>query len=263
MQHALQAVTERHALAFKLMFTRTPNRSYIVNNVDILGCRMMKCIEVEQTTRRQPGPPMTLSSRTGREKPSPKAPYIVGLGGTVRSGSTTDNALRLALKMATAAGAVTVQISGQDLNLPMYASEGLERTQAASRLVDELRKADGIIICSPSYPGSVSGYVTTALDYVEDLRGDVAPYFDGRAVGCIAVAGGWPGAMSTLDTLRSIAHALRGWPTPLGVPIVADKGMFDSSGTCLMPKVHEQIDIMARQVVAFASFRAASAAASA
>ena len=63
--------------------------------------------------------------------------------------------------------------------------------------------------------------------------------------------------MSTLDTMRSIVHALRGWPTPLGVPVVVPQ-LFDAAGTCLVPKVKEQIEIMALQVVSFASWRAAS-----
>jgi FMN reductase len=192
-----------------------------------------------------------------------RAPYVVGLGGNVNASSTTDNALRLALQVAAAAGAETMLLSGSDLQLPMYTAEGHERTPAARRLVEELRKADGIIIGSPSYHGSVSGYVKNALDYAEDLRGEAAPYFEGRAVGCIAVAGGWPAAMSTLNTLRSVVHALRGWPTPLGVPIVTSQPTFDPKGACLVSRIQEQIEIMTRQVFEFASWRAATATATA
>jgi FMN reductase len=187
----------------------------------------------------------------------PMTPYVVALGGSVRGGSTTDNVLRMALAAAAAGGARTLHLGGPELNLPMYAPEGRERTPAAKRLVAELRKADGIILGSPSYHGSVSGLVKNALDYVEDLRDEPAPYFDGRAVGCVAVASGWHGAMSTLDTMRSIVHALRGWPTPLGVSVVVPQPLFDTQGTCLVPKVKEQIEIMALQVVSFASWRAA------
>ena len=190
-------------------------------------------------------------------------PYVVALGGSVRGGSTTDSVLRLALSVAAAAGARTLHLGGLELNLPMYAPDGQERTPAAKTLVAELRKADGIIIGSPSYHGSISGYVKNALDYAEDLRNEPSPYFDGRPVGCIAVASGWHGAMSTLDTLRSIVHALRGWPTPLGVPVVAPPPLFDSVGACLIPKVRDQVEIMARQVVAFATWRASGATAAA
>ena len=59
--------------------------------------------------------------------------------------------------------------------------------------------------------------IKNALDYAEDTAKDARPYLDGRAVGCIACAYGWQATDSTLIAMRSIVHALRGWPTPLGV----------------------------------------------
>ena len=56
-----------------------------------------------------------------------------------------------------------------------------------------------------------------AIDLLEDLRGDSRVYLDGRAVGCIVTAAGWQGCNTTLGAMRGIVHALRGWPTPLGV----------------------------------------------
>jgi FMN reductase len=195
--------------------------------------------------------------RIERDSPQ-RAPYIVGVGGTVRADSATDQALHYALQCAAAAGARTLQFRGPDLDLPMYSYKGGERTCGARRLVEELRKADGIVLASPSYHGSVSGYVKNALDYAEDLGEDARPYFDGRAVGCIAVSGGWQGAVSTLNALRSIVHALRGWPTPLGVPIATANYGSAQERTLLKQKASQQIDIMSRQVVAFAMVRAAA-----
>ena len=191
------------------------------------------------------------------------SPYIVAIGGTLRPNSSTEWAMRHVLAAAQRAGARTNLISGPLLQLPLYQPDNLERGDGARFLVAELARADGIIVGSPGYHGSISGYVKNALDYAEDLRNEPAPYFDGRAVGCIAVASGWHGAMSTLDTLRSIVHALRGWPTPLGVPVVAPPPLFDSVGACLIPKVRDQVEIMARQVVAFATWRASGATAAA
>ncbi len=145
--------------------------------------------------------------------------YIVAVGGTLRTGSTTEKAMRHALGAAARAGAGTKLICGAALQLPLYQPDNAERCDAARELVAELARADGIIIGSPGYHGSISGLIKNALDYAEDLRTDVRPYFSGRAVGCIATAGGWPGAVNTLGALREIVHALRGWPTPLGAAI--------------------------------------------
>lgn len=183
-------------------------------------------------------------------------PYIVGLGGTTRAGSSSEVALRCALSAAERAGARTLLLAGPDIELPMYAPERSERSPAAAAVVSALRDCHGVIVASPGYHGSISGLVKNALDYVEDLRGDAAPYFDGRAVGCIACAFGWQATGSTLAALRSIVHALRGWPTPIGVAINTSSKIFDADGACLDAAVSKQLELMAMQVVEFARMRA-------
>ena len=180
------------------------------------------------------------------------APYIVAVGGTLRANSTTERAMRYVLDAAQRAGARTKLISGSSLQLPLYQPDNPERSDAARDLVAELALADGIILGSPGYHGSISGLVKNALDYAEDLRTDVRPYFSGRAVGCIATAGGWSGAVNTLGALRDIVHALRGWPTPLGAAINSTEQVFDEDGTCQMPRVAQVLELMAGEVMSFA-----------
>lgn len=183
--------------------------------------------------------------------PPVTSPYIVAVGGTLRPGSSTEKAMRHVLQAAERAGARTRLISGPALELPMYQPDNSLRSDAARDLVAQLALADGIIIGSPGYHGSISGLVKNALDYAEDLRSDVRPYFSGRAVGCIATAGGWPGAVNTLGALRDIVHALRGWPTPLGAAINSTERVFDEQGACLVPRVAELLDLIAGEVIGF------------
>jgi FMN reductase len=179
------------------------------------------------------------------------SPYIVAVGGTLRANSTTERAMRFVLAAAERGGATTKLISGSSLQLPLYQPDNPERSDAARDLVAELALADGIILGSPGYHGSISGLVKNALDYAEDLRTDVRPYFSGRAVGCIATAGGWPGAVNTLGALREIVHALRGWPTPLGAAINSAEHVFDESGACLVPRVAQLLASIADEVLGF------------
>ncbi len=179
------------------------------------------------------------------------SPYIVAVGGTLRPGSSTEKAMQHVLKAAERAGARTRIISGPALQLPMYQPENADRSEAARDLVAQLALADGIILGSPGYHGSISGLIKNALDYAEDLRTDVRPYFSGRAVGCIATAGGWPGAVNTLGALRDIVHALRGWPTPLGAAINSSERVFDAQGECLVPRVGQMLDLIAAEVIGF------------
>jgi FMN reductase len=178
-------------------------------------------------------------------------PLIVGLGGTTAIASSSEQILRETLSRCEARGARTRLFGGQALDLPTY-SPSSSRTEQARALIAALREADGVIIVSPGYHGTISGMLKNALDYVQDMAGDERPYFDGRAVGLVAVAAGWQATGSTLATLRTIAHALRGWPTPLGVAINAVQADFDEDRRPIDPANLAQLDMLAGQVVGFA-----------
>lgn len=174
---------------------------------------------------------------------------IVGIGGTVSPASTTELALRTACARATARGA-EVQIFGGDYlgALPHYRGGG-HSIRNGAELVEAVRRADGILIAAPGYHGSISGLVKNALDYLEELAGDARPYLDGRAVGLIATAYGDQATMSTMQTLRSIVHALRGWPTPMGATIRTYRGLFSPDGECLEDRARMQLEIVGDQLV--------------
>jgi FMN reductase len=164
--------------------------------------------------------------------------------------------LRAGLDAAARHGARTVLLAGPDLDLPMYTGHAVSPDERARRLVEHVRRADGVIIASPAYHGGMSGLVKNALDHLEELREDVRPYLDGRAVGCIACAGGWQAAGPTLAGLRSVAHALRGWPTPLGVAVNTSEPVFGGDGAVTDAGVLRSLDVLGAQVVALAGLRA-------
>ena len=119
------------------------------------------------------------------------------------------------------------------------------------QFLSAISAADGVNVSTPGYHGSISGVVKNALDALEGLRDDPRPYFDGRAVGCIVSAGGSQASGSTLAALRSIIHALRGWPTPFGACLGAS-GLFDETGAFADPHDLWQVETVAQQVVQFA-----------
>lgn len=181
------------------------------------------------------------------------SPLIVGLGGTVRPGSSSERALIAALAVAEAAGARTELFGGAFLaGLPIYNPHDPFDGPEQIRFLAAVSAADGVIVSTPGYHGSISGVVKNALDSLEGLRNDRRPYFDGRAVGCIVSAGGAQTAGSTLSTLRSIIHALRGWPTPFAAALGAT-GLFNDDGAFADPKDTWQVETVAAQVVDFAA----------
>jgi FMN reductase len=185
-------------------------------------------------------------------------PFIVGIGGTPRKASASERALGISLEAAKAAGARTLMISGPELVIPMYTPDQSSRTPESLRLIGAVRECEGLIIASPAYHGSISGLIKNALDYTEDLRNEPRVYLDGVAVGLIACAGGWQAGAQTLATLRSIVHALRGWPTPLGASLNTSVGVFDASGECVDIGSRMQLQTVGEQVVQFAAMRKAA-----
>ncbi|RAG81753.1 FMN reductase [Streptacidiphilus pinicola] len=180
---------------------------------------------------------------------------IVALCGSTRTPSTTERALGIAAAHARSLGAQVDFFSGSRLLLPHYGTPGAPLSSAALDLLTAVASADGLLLGSPCYHGSVSGLLKNALDHLEELRDDASPYLDGRAVGCIAVGRGTQGPANTLRALRDIVHALRGWPTPLGVTV--------DSAACSALTNHDTQDrlkLVARQVATFATGRRALSA---
>jgi len=180
-------------------------------------------------------------------------PRILAIGGSTTPLSATERALRIAGAECRSSGAEVTYLTGRALMLPIYDTEASDRDPSAQAVVDAFRAADGIIIASPGYHGSISGMLKNVLDYVEDLRRDERPYLDGRAVGLIAVAHGWQTAVGTLQHLRQVVHSLRGWPTPLGVAINDAAGLIGSGADDSDPHVVEQLQAMADQVTRMAA----------
>ena len=194
------------------------------------------------TAARRPGSVLRVSKHAAPIR-------LLALGGTTRTGSSSERALRLAGAAAESAGAEVEYRVGADLVLPIYAPETADRTPEAAGLVEAARHADGLLIASPGYHGGMSGMVKNALDYIEDLREHDRVYLDGLPVGLIAVANGWQAAVTTLENLRTVIHALRGWPTPLGVSLNSAAA---SDGPDPIESARTQLELLVAQVIGFA-----------
>jgi FMN reductase len=194
----------------------------------------------------------SLDSAVKAQPPHPLRPLIVGLGGTFRKKSSTERVLDVALAGAERVGARVERFVSSRLALPLYNPESKSRLCESEELVSLLERCDGLIIASPSYHGSISGMLKNAIDYSEEMIGRGVPYLEDKAIGCIGCGAGWQGAVGALNTLRAISHALRGWPTPMGVAVNTSQALFASDGRCLDKQLSDQLELVGRQVVSFA-----------
>jgi len=171
---------------------------------------------------------------------------IVGLGGSLRAGSTSRTALAAALDGAAATGADVRLIWLRDLGLPLYTAEHAP-PPAAREFADAVHACDAMIWSSPTYQGSVSGSFKNAMDWLILLADAVPPYLTNKPIGLISTAGGVQG-LQTVNAMDFIARSLRGWSVPLVMPVPQSWRTFDPDGQLVDEAVAGQLRALGAEV---------------
>ncbi len=184
---------------------------------------------------------------------------VVGVGGTLREGSSSLGALRRALLAAGEAGAQTELLDLRGLDLPMYEPGRAldDYGPGVGRLVEELRGADAILISTAAYHGTLAGVTKNALDFSQFLSGGEHPYFDGKVVGLISTAGGEQAGANATGAMVHVVHALRGVVAPLMVSISRAWQRADGSGNVTDELYGRRLDALGELVVDLAGGLAA------
>ncbi len=183
------------------------------------------------------------------------APLVVGIGGSNRPGSLTERLLRAALDQTEARGASSILFGGAFLaELSIFGAGDAGPDPAGRELCTAVARADAVILASPGYHGGLSGLVKNALDHLENLRTDRRPYLDGRPAGLIVNAAGWQACGTTLVSLRSTVHSLRGWPTPFGATVNSAEPVESAPGV-LDERTAGSVRLVADQVMDFVTGR--------
>ena len=158
--------------------------------------------------------------------------HVVGIGGTLREGSTGLLALEEALRAAEEAGATTELLDLHELDLPLYEpGKPLEEYgENVQKLVEAMRGADALLWSTAAYHGTLSGVTKNALDFAQFLARDERPYLEDRVVGLIVTASGEMAVVSAINAMINVVHALRGVAAPLSVPVTQSWKAFDEEG---------------------------------
>src|SRR5215216_707226 len=147
--------------------------------------------------------------------------HVVGIGGTMREGSTSLLALEEALRAAEEAGATTELLDLRKLDLPLYEPGKLLEGcgENVKEVVEAMRGVDALLISTAAYHGTLAGVTKNALDFAQFLGKEEHPYFDGKVVGLISTAGGEQAAANANGAMVHTIHALRGIVAPLMVGV--------------------------------------------
>jgi NAD(P)H-dependent FMN reductase len=174
-------------------------------------------------------------------------PVVIALTGSLRPVSRTAAAARTALEGAAQAGAETALLDLREYALPIFdARDDDDYPEDVWRFVEAVGQADGLILASPVYHGTLSGALKNAIDFLHLLpRGSL----EGKTAGLIAVAGGSQG-INTINTLDYIAKTLHLWTVPTTVS--AGSSAFDAQGQLHDPRLIARLHDLGQQVASFA-----------
>jgi NAD(P)H-dependent FMN reductase len=173
---------------------------------------------------------------------------IVGISGSLRSGSYTTLAVRLALKGAEELECQAKLIDLRDYQL-LFCDGKDDESQFPKdvfRLREEVKQAHGIILGMPEYHGGYSGVLKNALDLMGFEE------FEGKMLGLLGVSGGAMGAFGAMNSLREVGRALHAWVLPEQASIPQAWQEFDDAGNLKNPKLDERVRQVGRQVARFA-----------
>src|ERR687896_1524857 len=120
---------------------------------------------------------------------------IVGIAGSLRSGSFNAALLRAAVEECPAGATIEIEsIRG----IPLYDGD-VEAAQGipprAAELKERVAGADALLLVSPEYNNSIPGVFKNAIDWMTRPPSDVPRVFRGRAAGLIGAS---PGAFGTV-----------------------------------------------------------------
>mgnify|MGYP001606832153 CR=1 FL=1 len=173
---------------------------------------------------------------------------ILGICGSLEPKSNSMRALNIALEGARASGANLCVVDLRQYQLPILNSpyqhpKSLEHLQ---KMKKEFQEADGIIMATPEYHGSLSGALKNALDLMGFNE------FEGKMIGLIGLAGGDMGAFNALNHLRTICRQVHAWVVPSQVSIADSHLAFNAGGQIKNPKLVQRLRKLGIEVTKFA-----------
>ncbi len=168
---------------------------------------------------------------------------IVGINGSLRQGSHSQQALELAAQRVEAIGAEVQLLDLRSLQLPFCdGGDDYGAYPDVELLQETVKQADGLLLATPEYHGSLSGVLKNALDLMsfEHLAGKVA--------GLISVLGGQSNS-NALNDMRVILRWVHAWVIPEQIAIGQAWNAFDAEGKLLDEKLSKRFDQLAQSLV--------------
>ena len=168
---------------------------------------------------------------------------IVGIVGSLRPEAYSATALQQAIERVQSLGAEVEIIDLRKMKLP-FCDGGSDYPDYpdVNVLRDKVKAADGLILATPEYHGSLSGVLKNALDLMS------FEHLSDKVAGVISVLGGQSNS-NALNDLRIIIRWVHGFVIPEQIAVGQAWQAFDSEGKVKDAKLAERFDSFARSLV--------------
>lgn len=175
---------------------------------------------------------------------NPSRPRILVVSGSARLDSHVHELVRIAAETAEAAGAEVQVLRLHELALPVMRNGDSEQNALAAVQTARQRAswADGFILVTPEYHGSMSGCLKNWFDFLFD---ELA----GKFAGVLAVTGGGGGDMSITAVKTSFSWC-HGFTLPYHA--AARGSDFSADGSLHNQSVRDRVHRVAHDVVRYA-----------
>jgi len=180
-------------------------------------------------------------------------PTLIALSGSLKASSWNRLLVEIAAQEAERLGAQVVRIHLADYPLPLF-SEDLEAEGTPSQVNDlkgQFASAQGILLASPEYNGSISGVLKNTIDWLSRPGDDatMGSAFAGKAVGLMATSPGGLGGLRGLNHVRDILFNLGALVHPKQVAIGSSFSAFDDAGQLLNEQQAQTVKAIAGNIV--------------
>lgn len=167
---------------------------------------------------------------------------FVGIAGSLRPNSYSQLALGLVGDRLRALGAEVELLDLREMNLPLcHGGKDYPDYPDVERLRQAFLAADGFVLVTPEYHGSVSGVLKNALDLMSFDQ------LDGKVAGAVSILGGQSNS-NALNDLRTILRWVHTWVVPEQVAIGQAWQAFDDQGKIVDEKLSQRLDGLAQSL---------------
>jgi NAD(P)H-dependent FMN reductase len=173
------------------------------------------------------------------ERNMQSAVNILCVAGSMREGSYSTKALKMALELAKKRGAEVRILDLSKTVLPLR-DPGAPASEQVEEAAKAVAWADAFMLASPDYHGSISGALKNFLDHFFEE-------FAGKVFGCIVAS--HSKGLTVMDQIHTAVRQCYGWSLPYGVSVNGEQDF--ANGQISNAELSKRLEMMSRDLVVY------------